>query len=422
LSTYRENKAFSPKFVIPSKWQFIVTGITETTNKNDEHRATPMRLSRFFSNVQKPITMNEFSIIEKEAEKVKAYMNSLIDPLQKQIDAMDIQAQKYTTSSTSAPIYDQVLKAVKNAAWISQIKDTHRGGTIDLKGIDLMSTKVAGTVTRVTDTIPAQFTNFQYVPGRKVHVRDLLPVGQTTSPTIWMPYEGAITNSLARVGESALKPQSDFTPAVEKVAVEKLATHLKFSEELMEDMPQFTSYLTTRWIELLRQLEDSKLLYGSGVSDIKGLTVSASAYVDVLSSAAVDRWMVLDAATTQVQTNGYTPNYILIHPTTAMHLRQTRTTTYDFLKDPTTPIVINGATVIPHQAMTVGDFLVGDFTSGAQLWDRKAANLRMYDQNEDDAKYNRILAVLEERIALTTYGSTAFVFGDFTSALAKGSA
>jgi hypothetical protein len=59
---------------------------------------------------------------------------------------------------------------------------------------------------------------------------------------------------------------------------------------------------------------------------------------------------------------------------------------------------------------------------GAQIWDRKAANITFYDQNEDDAKYNLIMAVIEERLALITYASTAFCFSSFGSALARGSA
>ena len=396
------------------------------------------------------MTQEEIDVIAKEAEKIDKRMNSLIDPLikrltvaeevtpkleaqlkeasdkylalQKQLDALDMKLQKANVPDQDSPLIDQINHVIKKADWLTTFKDSKRGGKIDLKGVDIMNTKV-GTVTRVTDTIPPQFTAFQYVPGRKLHIRDLLPVGVTTSNTIWMPYESATTNGIARVAEGAVKPQSDFTPAVTKWPIEKIATWIKFSEEILEDMPMFTSYLTTRWIELLKQAEDTKLLYGSGSSDIKGLTVSGAAYVDVLASAAVDRWMVLDAAVTQCQVANWNPNIILLHPTDAMKLRQTRSTTYEFINRPDgSPIVINGATVVITPAMTAGDFLIGDFNMGAQVWDRKAANITMYDQNEDDANYNLIMAVIEERLALVTYQSTAFVFGDFVSALAKGSA
>jgi HK97 family phage major capsid protein len=396
------------------------------------------------------MTQEELDQIAREAAKVETKMNGLVDPLikrleaaeqmtpelkaelkktadryakmQEQLDALDIKLQKANVPDENAPLVDQIKHVIEKLDWIRQYKDTKRGGKIDLKGVDLMNTKV-GTVTRVTDTIPPQFTPFQFVPGRKLHIRDLLPVGTTTSNTIWMPYESATTNGIARVAENAAKPQSDFTPAVTKWPVEKIATWIKFSEEILEDMPMFTSYLTTRWLELLKQAEDNKLLYGSGSSDIKGLTVAAAAYVDVLGSAAVDKWMILDAAVTQCQVANYNPNLILLHPTDAMKLRQTRSTTYEFINRPDgSPIVINGATVVVTPAMTAGDFLIGDFAMGAQIWDRKSANITLYDQDGDNVRYNLITAVIEERLALVTYSSTAFVFGDFVSALAKGSA
>ena len=364
----------------------------------------------------------EMKILEAEARKLDEKMKSLTRPLQEQIDAIDVKLQKqFGITSTAAPVFDQVLRAVKGENWISEYKNTRRGGTIDFKGIDLMQTK-ASTVTTVSDTVAPQFAPFQYVPGRPVHVRDLLPVGITTSNTIWKPYESATTNGIARVAEGALKPQSDFTPAVEKVDVQKLATWIKFTEEILEDFPQFTSYLTSRWIELLKQAEDNKLLYGSGSNDIKGLMVSGASYVDTLGDSAVDRYMILDAAATQVQAAGFVPNYILLHPTTAMEVRQTRSSDRSFVIDPSKPMVINGAVMIPHAAMTEGDFLVGDFSRGAMLWDRKAARLTMYDANEDDALYNLVLCVIEERLALVTYNSTAFCGGHFASALAQGSA
>jgi len=399
---------------------------------------------------------NDLDILKAEAEKLEQKMNKLVDPLieklakldpasaeykaameaelkpvwekyeklQKQADALDLKLQKANVPDDNAPVYEQVMHLVKGMEWVKTWKETKRGATLDLKGIDLMNTKTS-TVTRVTDTIPPQFTPLQYVPGLRFHIRDLMPVGQATSSTIWMPYESATTNGIARVAEGALKPQSDFTPAVTKWAVEKIATWIKFSEEILEDMPQFTSYITSRWIELLKQAEDYKLLYGTGSSDIKGVAVSGTAWVDDLADSKVDRIMVLDSATTQVQTAGFTPNYILVHPTTAMHIRQTRDSDGGFIWPPyfgNQAMVINGATIIPHPKVTVGDFIVGDFSMGCQLWDRKAANIKFYDQNEDDAKYNLILAVIEERLALVTYQSTAFCVGHFTSALAQGSA
>jgi HK97 family phage major capsid protein len=362
-------------------------------------------------------------ITPAEAEEIKKY-GLKFEAFQKQLDALDIKIQKSNVPDEYAPLEQQINNVISKATWVANFKETKKGGgTFDLKGIDLHR---KADVTRVADTIAPQFTGFQYVPGRRFHVRDILPVGTTTAPYVWMPYESATTNGIARVAEAGQKPVSDFTPAVVKWAIEKIATRIKFSEEILEDMPMFTSYLTTRWLELLKQAEDVKLLYGTGSSDIKGLTVSGTAWTDNLADSSVDLYMVLDSATTQVQTANFTPNYILLHPTDAMKLRQLRDTTkapyFLYSLGQNQPISINGATIIATPAMTVGDFLVGDFAMGAQIWDRKAANISFYDQNQDDAIYNLILAIIEERLALVTYQSTAFVFGVIASALARGSA
>ena len=90
------------------------------------------------------------------ATELKSY-GAKFEALQKQADDLDLKLQKANVPNQGAPIYDQVIHAVKGMDWVKDWKSLKRGGTLDLKGIDMMNTKV-GTVTSVTDTIPAQFT------------------------------------------------------------------------------------------------------------------------------------------------------------------------------------------------------------------------------------------------------------------------
>lgn len=355
------------------------------------------------------------------AELKKA--GELYSALQKQYDELDMKLQKATMQPELSETFGSVLAKTMNDEWLAKYKSNRRS-SFEIKGHDLHS-KTAGTVVRVADTIQPQFTQFVYSPARKFHVRDIIPVGTTSSATVWMPYESAITNSIARVAEGGAKPLSDFTPAVVKWAVEKIATTLKFSEEILEDMPQFISYLTTRWLELLKQAEDNKLLYGTGSSDIKGLTVSGAAYSDVLASSLVKRYDVLMAAVYQIKTANFTPNYVLVNPADGLKIRGEKDTS----GQPIFPAYTNnsvmsvgGVTIIETPAVVAGDFLAGDFNMGAQIFDRKSANISFYDQNEDDATKNLILAVIEERLALVTFHPSAFCFGTFLNALATGSA
>lgn len=356
-----------------------------------------------------------------EAEELKKQMEGINDSykaLQKMYDELDIKLQKAATGPNQDDPVSQIKHAISEANFLKTKESAKRGGIIDLKGIDIMNTKVS---VRVTDTIAPQFTPFVYGPQRR-HIRDFLPVTTTTAPHIWMPYAGTETNNAARVAENAAKPESVFAAAVTKYPVEKIATFIVFSEEILDDMPGLIGYITTQWIEKLKRVEDTQLLYGTGSSQLYGLTAKATAYVDNNASAAIDRWMVLDTATTAIQAADFQPDTILMHPTTVKDLRQTRSTTYEFIRNPWEPIVINGATVIPHAAMVAGDFLVGDFAMAAQIYDRQSANVRFYDQDSTNAQYNLITAVIEERLALVTYHATALCYGNFTVALAQGSA
>jgi HK97 family phage major capsid protein len=77
--------------------------------------------------------------------------------------------------------------------------------------------------------------------------------------------------------------------------------------------------------------------------------------------------------------------------------------------------------IIANTAVTLGDFLVGDFASGVQLFDRLQANIRFFEQDEDNATKNLVTVVAEERLALPIYRPTAFIYGNFATALAEGS-
>ena len=112
------------------------------------------------------MTTEELDQITKEAEKIEAKMNKIVDPLikqiekaegigpaleakiaesnlkftalQKQLDDLDLKLQKANVPYQYAPLYDQVEHVISKAEWIANFKETKKGaGKIDLKGIDL---------------------------------------------------------------------------------------------------------------------------------------------------------------------------------------------------------------------------------------------------------------------------------------------
>lgn len=59
-------------------------------------------------------------------------------------------------------------------------------------------------------------------------------------------------------------------------------------------------------------------------------------------------------------------------------------------------------------AMPVGNFLVGAFDVGCQLYDREDAHVEIADENMDDFVKDLLTARAEERLALAIYTPAAF--------------
>jgi len=72
--------------------------------------------------------------------------------------------------------------------------------------------------------------------------------------------------------------------------------------------------------------------------------------------------------------------------------------------------------VIDTPAMTPGTALVGAFGTGAQLYDRDSASIRISEQHADFFVRNAIVILAEQRLALAVKRPEAFVAVSFDGA------
>ena len=80
-----------------------------------------------------------------------------------------------------------------------------------------------------------------------------------------------------------------------------------------------------------------------------------------------------------------------------------------------TPATLWARPVVATKAIDAGDFLVGAFRMGAQLWDREDAVVTVSTEDRDNFVKNMVTILGEERLALTVYRPEAFVKGPFES-------
>lgn len=252
---------------------------------------------------------------------------------------------------------------------------------------------------------------------QRLFLRDLLAAGRTTSNSIEYVRESGFTNGADVVSEGALKPQSDITFDMTSAPIVTIAHWIKASRQVLADVPMLQSYIDNRLRYGLMLKEEAQLLKGSGVGiNINGLFTQASEYanpgVDVQNETNIDR---LRIAMLQVVLAELDPDGIVLSPIdwTSIELLKNSQNNYLFTQPQgvATP-TLWGQPVVATQAMDAGDFLVGSFKQGAQIWDREDISVQVAMENQDDFIRNMVTILCEERVGLTVYRDEAFVKGE----------
>lgn len=272
----------------------------------------------------------------------------------------------------------------------------------------------------------------QYLPGvigppqRALRMRDLIPVGDTTSTSIIFMKELAVTNNVAvQATQGAAKGQSNFTFVQDSEPVITVAHYVKISRQMLDDIAYIRSYLDGRMRFLLMQEEDRQILNGTGTNQLNGIKTQATAFNVTLDTAAgVTNQQNLDVirlAILQVSLAEYAADGIILHPTDwgGIELLKNSQQNYIFA-NPASQIAprLWGLPVVATTGQPVNKFTVGAFALGAQLWQRQTARAMISTENEDDFIKNMATMLAELRETLTVYRPASFVDGDFTTAKA----
>jgi len=355
-----------------------------------------------------------------------AKLNEKADALQAQLDGVDARTQAGFAGSAKGHSFSSELEK----AFSSDAFGNYKSGNANKVKLDL-NLKEDMTIgnTYTGEVIPAdRVPDIKMVPNRKVNVRQLLPVGQTSSNLIRFVRETAYDNAAAPTAQGLAKPQSDFDLAAIDRSVRTIPTFMRLTKEMLDDTPGLIAYLSSRAPSRLLNVEDTQLLYGSGVGqNLHGFATDGSAYTTVRFGTTINRFDVLASAIVQTTRNEYAPNAIMINPTDYLRLVSTKETagTYilpTYVTMSAGQMFIMGVPVYAINGVVAGDFFVGDFALGSQLFVRQGITLEFFEQDADNVTKNFVTVRVEERIALAVYTSQSIVYGNFAAALANGSA
>jgi len=269
---------------------------------------------------------------------------------------------------------------------------------------------------------------------RTSRVRDLFPVRRTNAAVIEYFRQTGFTNSAASVaernsGDTAFesKPQSGMTFVGEQAPVRTIAHWEAAHRNVLADEPQLRSIIDNELLYGLRLEEDDQILNGSGTGeDLTGI-LNVSGIQSYLWSSGPTTAPVADTkadairrAMTLAFLAYYEPTGVVVHPSDFEDMELTKDSNGQYL------MAVNiqqgaqarvwNVPVIDTPAIAEGTALVGAFGTGAQLYDRDEASIRVAEQHSDFFVRNAVVVLAEQRLALACKRPESFVKVTFDAA------
>lgn len=381
--------------------------------------------------------VKQFGEATEATRKALTAATDRLDTIKGDFDRMDARvvemekaAQRQFAGEQFAKSYGQQFvesNAFKNAR--ANGTDTHRVEK-NISGLAASAGSLVRPDRRPDVVISAERLNF---------IRQLLPSIPTTSNAVEVMRENVYTtnagtqapssaNTAIGAGEFQTKGESNITYQLITVPVRTMAHWIPASRQVLSDAPLLQRLIDAKLMYGLNLLSDSQLLFGDGTNqNLTGLMVDAG--VETVGQLAAGTTTtqrpgaMLDhirAAVTRCQTfDFYNINGIVLNPVDWGTLETAKGTDghYIWISVP------NGGEpflwrvpVIVSNAMTAGNFLLGDWTRGATIYDREQMDIRVSESHSDYFVKNGVAILAEERYGFGIELPKAYCKGLFTVA------
>ena len=345
-------------------------------------------------------------------------LNNSLETVQKSVDALTAKVEKAAIGAaagaeTKAPL----LSAIEAKG--AELKGRRKSQTVEIE----LDTKAAADMLSASATAlrteTPQLLGYQNVP---TSVEDVIAKGTISGDLLKYVRESGFTGKPAFTKEGQAKAKVSIELTTKTASVTKITAYFKVSEETTKDYPQFVSYLQARVSTELAIVKGDGMLFGDGQDEnLQGIMPLAAAFDTTVSKIAnAQKIDVLRKAIAQVRKAKYKASAILMNPEDVADMELVKDANGNYLL----PTVYTGSlpsigrvSIVEVDAMPQGQFLVGAFDLGVQYFTREGLNIRVYDQNEDDAIKNMVTVVIEERGVQAVYRPEAFVKGTFADAI-----
>lgn len=267
----------------------------------------------------------------------------------------------------------------------------------------------------------------------RIVIADLFSSGTLAGNAISYFVEGALEGAFTTVAEAGAKPQLHVAdPTTVTDVLKKIAGWIKFSDEMLEDIPFVVSEINNRLIYNLRKFEEQQILNGNGTgANLLGVLNRSGVQVEARGNAASGDTAAdtIFRAITKVSTGaGLDADGLVINPADYQSLRLAKDANGQYygggffsgaygsgggISDQ--PNVWGLRTVVTP-AIAAGTVLVGAFQQAGTVYRKGGIRVESTNSNASDFTSNLVTVRAEERLALAVRYPSALVKTTITPA------
>lgn len=251
-----------------------------------------------------------------------------------------------------------------------------------------------------------------------IHARTVMRVLPTASDVVkFLQITPDPAKVIGKTGEAQTKNELDYISTVKKVDVIKLTGLLDIADEMLEDVVGFRAFISAELPLAYLEAEDQYVFN----DPVDGIFTLAEQWVpNGTVTETSNAWDKIVSAATQIRLNKRYPTAVFLSPVGYQELLINKDLeeaySYPIVLDGNGTLRVAGMAVYSSNILENDEFLVGDFASGAALWQKKAMTVAYSEEHKDNFAKNIVTIRIEGRLAVTVYKTDAFVKGTFTVA------
>lgn len=347
--------------------------------------------------------------IAKFEGRIEAMTERAVTPTEKKLSLGDSLMKSYADN----------IEAIKNAV--------EKGGKLNL---DVKTTTITNDYTG-TYALTDFDTDVDRVRRKRYGILENVNTGATSGKFVTYVQQTA-SSATDWTAEAGAKYQGE--PAWSEISeeVKKIASYVKVSKEMLEDLSFIRAEINNDLMEQVRVGIEQALLTGTGANnEIKGLldasmglpTFGAGTFATAVQDANITDLMRVVKA--QIEGANFTPTHIVLNPEDIAKLQLTKSSAGEYTYPMFLPtqsgdgeMVLAGMRIISSTYMSADKYLVGDLSKVSVRFRENIAMSVGLDQ--DDFTKNMVTILAEARLVqyVKNNDKPAFVFGTISTDVA----